>query len=420
MPDFKGTHLDVPLVKVVDGDTIKVELSDGPENIRVLALDTEEKPGSGGSKPKTPFGLKATERAEKFFEGALQVTLEFPGTESIEVCLQKYRGNFGRPLAFMYLGEQDFQQTMIAEGFSPYFDKYGNANFAANHQRYRQAEQQAQMANIGVWNQILVNGEERRNYASLSTWWTLRAIIIDQYRAHKAQGKPIFNTRLDHALITQKAQEGKTVTLFTEVSRLKTINNNSIGFVDIGSQAQPFTLFLPGLNTAPGEDVMNLLGIRYIADGSDSDHPRRSYLYVTGQLSIFNGEPQMVVSNVDQIADDFPGGPVSTDTISEVKIVTILPNPAGVDAGHETVTLKNNSDVAQSLQDWILRDAADHTMSLGPVTLAPGASEEVTATGNLSLNNNGDEITLLDADGNERSKVVYTAGQVVTGQPIFF
>ena len=96
MPDFNGTHFDVPLVKVEDGDTIKVQLPGGEENVRVLCLDTEEKPGSSGSKPKTPFGLQATERAEQFFAGASQVTLEFPGTESIEICLKKYRGNFGR------------------------------------------------------------------------------------------------------------------------------------------------------------------------------------------------------------------------------------------------------------------------------------------------------------------------------------
>ncbi len=85
-----------------------------------------------------------------------------------------------------------------------------------------------------------------------------------------------------------------------------------------------------------------------------------------------------------------------------------------------TVTLKNNTDSPQSLNDWSLRDAANHKMTLEPITIAPGASEEVTATGSLSLNNTGDEITLLDADGNEKSKVVYTAAQVVTGQPIFF
>lgn len=84
MNTFSGTHVEVPLLEVIDGDTIKVELpGDAIENIRILCLDTEEKPGSGGSKPKTPWGQKAIERAETFFAGAETVTLEFPGTESI-------------------------------------------------------------------------------------------------------------------------------------------------------------------------------------------------------------------------------------------------------------------------------------------------------------------------------------------------
>lgn len=426
MSDFNGTHINVPLDSVVDGDTIKVELPNphGIQSIRILCLDTEEKPGSGGSKPKTPWGQKATERAERFFQGAQQVTLEFPGTESAEVCLQKYRGNFNRVLAYVYVGEQDFQEVMVREGFSPYFTKYGNANFDDNHHRYRCAEREAQMANIGVWNQILVNGEERRNYASLSTWWNLRAMLIDQYRAHLAAGKTIYNTRLDYQLIKQKAQESKTVTLFTEVRRLATINNDSIGFVDIGSEAQPFTLFLPNLNMPEGQKIANLLRLRYISDGTDDDHPRRSYLYVTGALSIFNDNPQMVISSIDQMTDIFKEdgddqNPNPTP-VADIAIVGLLPNPAGPDAGRETVTLKNNVNVAQSLEGWVLKDAADNHMVLGPTTLGPGATDEFTVQGQLSLNNSGDEITLLDKDGNQKSQVAYTASQVVSGQPIFF
>jgi len=424
MPQFTGTTLEVPIVSVVDGDTIKVDLPApfGTENIRILAIDTEEKPGSGGTKPKTPWGQKATERAEAFFQGAATVTLEFPGNESVDVCLGKYRGNFNRVLAYVYLGEQDFQEVMVREGYSPYFSKYGYAEFGANHKRYRLAEREAQMAHIGVWNQVLVNGEERRNYASLSTWWTLRALIIDGYRAHIAAGKPIYNTRLDFKLIKQKAQEGKTVTLFTEVREMTTNNAGSVGFVDIGSQAQPFTLFIPQLNLPEGQEIENLLRQRFISSGVDSDHPRRSYLYATGALSLFNGNPQMVVTSVDQFTDDVPGGATNPNPVplGDVSIVALLPNPAGHDAGHETVTLRNNRSVLQALTGWTMTDAAGNRMVLGSISLAAGATDEITVQGQLSLNNDGDEVTLHDNHGAEKSKVSYTGGQVVSGQPIFF
>jgi micrococcal nuclease len=103
----------------------------------------------------------------------------------------------------------------------------------------------------------------------------------------------------------ENAQQGETATLFTEVRTLKTIHNGSVGFVDIGSQTQRFTLFLPELDRPEGLKLKNLLQQRYIADGNDSSKPRRSYLYVTGKLSLYNSEPQMVVTDVSQITDDF-------------------------------------------------------------------------------------------------------------------
>ncbi len=417
---FEGTTLQAPLVSVVDGDTIKVQLPSGEENIRILALDTEEKPGSGGSKPKTPFGEAATQRAAQFFDGATDVTLELPGTEPVDEALAKYRGNFGRVLAFVYRGNQDFQETMIEEGFSPYFTKYGNAQFSSNHQRYRQAERAAQMTHAGVWNQELVNGSERRNYAVLSTWWNLRAEIIDRYRALKQAGRPILNTRLDYDTIATKAAQGATVTVFTEVSRVTTINNDAVGFADIGSQAQPFTLFLPGLAANAGRQVLDLLRHRYVSTGSDSDHPRRSYLYVTGALSQHQGEPQMVVTSVDQITDEFPGPVIQpTPPTGSVRIVALLPNPVGQDAGSETVTLRNDSGNVVDLTNWTLRDRSGNAMPLGG-SIAPGATLEITAANRLSLNNDGDEIALLDGQSAERSKVDYDGSEVQSGQPLFF
>ncbi len=422
MPNFAGTHISVPFVEVVDGDTIKVSLPGGKtESIRILCLDTEEKPGSGGSKPKTPWGAEATKRAIAFFEGSTEVTLEFPGTENTKVCLEKYRGNYGRLLAFVYHDGVDFQEVMIGEGYSPYFTKYGFASFKQNHERYIKAESLAQMAHVGVWNQVLVNGEVRRNYPLLSTWWNLRASLIEVYRAHIAAGKIIYNTRLQYAEILAKAGEGKTVTIFTEVRNIKTIHNGSKGFIDIGSKPQPFTFYLPELDSPEGVDLKMLLEQRYISSGEDNSEPRRSYVYVTGQLSLYNGDPQMKLTHISQIADD-----VSTDEALPVppaqgiKIVAMLPNPAGKDAGNETVTLKNFSSDQISLQGWSLKDRFGNQMPLGELSLAADATEEITAKGRLSLNNTGDEITLCDQDGQEKDKAGYTGNQVVSGQPIFF
>lgn len=422
MTQFSGTHINVPFNKVVDGDTIKVELPNGGvESIRILCLDTEEKPGSGGSKPKTPWGEAATVRAIEFFTGASEVTLEFPGNESVETCLQKYRGNYGRVLAFVYRDGIDFQETMIREGFSAYFSKYGYASFDANHNRYQNAERLAQMDHLGVWNQQLVNGQVRRDYPLLSIWWTLRGNTVQTYRSHLAGGKPIYNTRLDYREIVAKAEQGLTVTLFTEVRNMRTIHNGATAFIDIGSQTQRFTLFLPGLNSQEGQKIKNLLEQRYITTGDDSNQPRRSYLYVTGQLSLYNNDPQMVVTHVDQITDGFPEAPSSPAPVAvSPRIVAILANPAGHDAGNETVTLKNPSTSELPLQGWKLTDRSGNTMPLDEITLATGSVQEVTVKGALSLNNTGDDVILSDQDNAEVDRISYTSDQAVSGQPIFF
>ena len=165
-----GTRTEVPFVRVVDGDTIKVTTPDGTENLRILALDTEESSASSG-KPETPHGHAAKAEAERFFSGVSTVTIEFPGTEAVSECFERYRGNFGRPLVYVYKRQGDalvdFQEHQIGAGFSPYFVKYGRAVFAELDAKYTEAERRAQREHLGIWDQVAANGSEINNYALL-------------------------------------------------------------------------------------------------------------------------------------------------------------------------------------------------------------------------------------------------------------
>lgn len=304
MPE--GTTTEATVVRVVDGDTIRVTIPNHPdeESLRILALDTEES-HAGGSKPVTPLGHKAKARAEQFFQAGDTVLLKFPGDEPLNVCLTKYRGNFGRLLLFVHMDNEDFQETMIREGFSPYFTKYGNASFEDHHERYRTAERSAQAEFVGIWDQIGENGSEIRNYAALSTWWSMRAQVIDEYRELKAStaNGDLLNSRLDFEEIKQRAESGDTVTVFTELREILQVRQNS-AIVRIGSIQQPFAVFIPDVFTADGEDLVNILRTRYIAEGED--HPRRSYAYVTGELSLFRDSPQITVTDPAQVTDEMP------------------------------------------------------------------------------------------------------------------
>ena len=297
-----GTRVDAEVVRVVDGDTLRVKAGETEESLRILALDTEESSASS-NKPETPWGHRAKDEAISFFQPGETVTLEFPGNETPEICWQKYRGNFGRPLVFVYKRDGlDFQEHMIQKGFSPYFVKYGYAVFSENHELYTHAEREAQKAHIGVWNQLVVNGSEARNYAALGVWWSLRAKIIEEYRAFK-QANPsasVFNTRLDYERLVELAEDEEEATVFTELRDPQRVGGNHV-IIGVGSLQQPFQVFIPNVDEEPGQSIMNLLKNRYIS--SDIEHPRRSYTYITGPLKIFGGRPEVVVTQTQQIQD---------------------------------------------------------------------------------------------------------------------
>ncbi len=297
----KGTTIEATVVRVVDGDTIRVEVNGKEESLRILSLDTEE--SNASPKPVSPWGKEAKKEAEKLFKAGDKVKLEFPGDEPLEVCVQKYRGNYGRLLVFLYLDDgTDFQEYMIKKGFSPYFVKYGYAALPDNHQRYMEAEREAQIANRGVWNQIEVNGSEVRNYAALGVWWYLRAEIIQNYRRFKQANANanIFNTRLDYEQLLELAKAEEEATIFTELRNPRRVGGNNM-LIGIGSIEKPFSVFIPKVDEAAGQKIMSLIKNRYIS--TNSEHPRRSYAYIQGKLSMYRDKPQIIVTNVNQIID---------------------------------------------------------------------------------------------------------------------
>ena len=300
-----GTTYETTVVRVVDGDTIRVVTrgvtEKDEENLRILALDTEESHNAGG-KPVTPWGHDASDHVKGMFRPGDKLTLEFPGTEPVEECWSKYRGNYGRPLVYVYDKDgNDFQEHMIRQGYSPYFSKYGYASFTDHHRRYQAAERLAQQENLGVWDQIAVNGSEMRNYWLLGVWWDLRARIIEDYRAFKRDNPDkVFNTRLDYAALQAMAQEEQEVAIFTELRSIKRIGGEN-GIVSIGSIAQPFKLFLPGLDEPDGQRIVDLIRLRYA--GAGDDKPGRGYAYVKGKLALYRDEPELIVTSAEQISD---------------------------------------------------------------------------------------------------------------------
>lgn len=303
---IRGTALEVDVVRVVDGDTIKVDLQGEEENLRLLALDTEET-HAGGSKPVTPWGAAAKERAEEVFPEGSVATIEFPGTEPLEECLERYQGNYGRPLVYAHAEGVDYQELAIREGFSPYFTKYGYAHFDDHDRRYREAERRAQADGVGVWNQLAVNGAVMREYGPLTAWWELRADTIRTFRrAAENGGETVLDSRLDYEEIVDR--DGEHAVVFTELRSYRRVGQTHV-VVDVGSQAQPFKLFLPNaVETTEGQRLLSLFDRRYVAEtsGESVEKPLRSYAYVSGEIERYRGEPEIEVTSIDQVTDGPP------------------------------------------------------------------------------------------------------------------
>lgn len=414
MNKIRGTHREVKFSRVVDGDTIRVFLNPEDtkdESLRILCLDTEES-YAGGSKPVTPWGKKAKEYAEHFFQGVETVTIEFPGNEDWDTCMNKYRGNYGRLLVYVYKDQIDFQEVMIREGFSPYFMKYGYADFTDHHTRYMDAERKAQMEHLGVWDQIENNGSEMRNYAALSTWWKLRANVIDYFRKCKAVDDTLLDSRLDYQTIAELAAQNKTATVFTELSAIIRVGSNK-ALIPIGSNKQPFCLFIPDVESESGQEIVHMASTRYIS--SDDNHPCQSYAFVTGELTLYDNKPEIILQSAEQLTDRI--GQFTQPEKHSIKIAAVLPNPEGNDFGKETFTLFNTGENIVNLDGWKITDAANHEHDLSG-SIEPQHEKEFIS--DVSLNNNGDTLYLLSPEHQIEDTVSYSKSDVVCGQEIRF
>jgi len=140
--DFEKYHgKTFTIVKVVDGDTIDIDVPDGKYNhtrIRLWGIDTPET-----KKPKTPvmyFGPEATEFTTKLALG-----------KKVTIYLDKgnrTRGYYGRLLAYVQLPDGRFlNEVLVAEGFA-----YADLRFRHSfYHKYQQLQASARRQNNGLW-----------------------------------------------------------------------------------------------------------------------------------------------------------------------------------------------------------------------------------------------------------------------------
>ena len=304
-----GTTIkNLKLTKVVDGDTIQVLLNDSEESLRLICLDTEES-WYRGSKPVTNAGLLASKWAKDFFDtdeqgrpqSEILVNIEFDTNEPVPVCLHKHRGNYGRLICYVYKNSENYNLRAVKKGWSPYFVKYGRS--CLYHNEFMQAEAEAQANNLGIWNPDTNAGGNQRDYQALIPWWYLRDSVVQDYRQW-GQQTGVLSVRLDYEKIVEAAKQNSQISVLCDLQSGidKWLGDGALIYA--GSKTQRFNLWIPNKNSRAYQQILKLMETRYGGYG-------RSYVYVSGVASLYpaneNGTPQIVLTDVQQLADVAPG-----------------------------------------------------------------------------------------------------------------
>lgn len=306
-----GTALqNLKLTKVIDGDTVKVEIDGRQESLRLICLDTEESRSSGSSKPVTEAGKLASQWAKAFFsaddEGFpsrdIRVDIEFDTTDPLSVCFEKHRGNYGRLICYVYKEGENYNLKAVQEGWSPYFVKYGRSRLY--HSEFLVAEAAAQANGFGVWDAAINAGGQSRDYVLLIPWWHLRDSVIQDYRQFGIH-QGVKSVRLDYDQIVTAAINGNWATVFCDLQNGVSQWPGDGALIFAGSPQHKFNLWIPDRESAMAQQILRLLEKRYTGYG-------RGYVYVSGQASLYpphqGGKPQIVLTDIAQLTDQPLGG----------------------------------------------------------------------------------------------------------------
>jgi micrococcal nuclease len=131
-----GRRVSVRVLRVVDGDTAHMDLDGEDVTIRFIGIDTPEtvKPGA----PVGCFGRQASDYVHRRLDGA-SIALEFD-VERIDP--------YGRTLAYVWIGDELFNRTLVAEGYATVTTYPPNVKYV---DEFIAAQRRAREVGLGVW-----------------------------------------------------------------------------------------------------------------------------------------------------------------------------------------------------------------------------------------------------------------------------
>lgn len=132
------------LVNVIDGDTVDIDIPDGPhENTRIRLLGIDAPEAGGEQSGVMYFGPESAEFAKKLALGkSVTVYLDSPNPT---------RGKYGRLLAYVILPNGGFlNEALLTEGYA-----YADSRFSHSfYNKYRQLQSRARSGKKGLWQNV--------------------------------------------------------------------------------------------------------------------------------------------------------------------------------------------------------------------------------------------------------------------------
>jgi len=126
----------VKVTRVVDGDTINVEINGKVEPVRYIGIDTPETVDP--RKPVQCFGVEASKKNKELVEGKM-VRLEKDITD---------RDKYKRLLRYVWLGDTLINQTLVEQGFAKSYSYPPDVKY---QDLFVAAEKKAREDKLGLW-----------------------------------------------------------------------------------------------------------------------------------------------------------------------------------------------------------------------------------------------------------------------------
>jgi micrococcal nuclease len=136
----KGKTFTAEIIKVIDGDTVKIKMTNGnEETVRLLLIDTPETVHP--SKPVQPFGPEASKFAKGLMPTGSKVEVETGIGE---------RDKYGRLLAYFYVDGKMVNKLLLEKGLARVAYVYApNTKYL---DELENIQKQAQQDEIGIWS----------------------------------------------------------------------------------------------------------------------------------------------------------------------------------------------------------------------------------------------------------------------------